>query len=91
MKIAGRLGPGLPASIALACLCHATAFCSLQRHSLFPLTGSTPHEFRGRLEAGAQQIEAPVSCGHSDCRCFDAELAPLLGAFLRTQGILPTP
>lgn len=31
------------------------------------------------------------ACGHNDCRYLDAELAPRLGAFLNTQGILPTP
>lgn len=65
MKVVRRLGLGLLASIALAYLCYATAFYQLQRQLLFPLTGSTPHEFRGRLEAGARLVEVPVSFGHA--------------------------
>lgn len=65
MKIVRRLGLGLLAIIALAYLCYAAAFYSLQRQLLFPLTGSTPHEFRGRLEPGAQLVEAPVSFGRA--------------------------
>lgn len=65
MNVARRLGLGLLAIIALAYLCYATAFYRMQRQLLFPLTGSPTHEFRGRLESGAQLVEPAVSFGRA--------------------------